>query len=238
MNKWVKTILFIVIAAILTRWIPYSSFFRNVDTMIHEFGHAIMTLLVSGKVMYIHLFADHSGVTYSTVSAELWRSLLISLAGYTSSACFAAFMFSWYRRNRIQAGLITLALVAIINLIFFVRNEFGVFWCIGFVILTVIMIMVPWEWLRQAYYLLIAFILMVESVISALTLVIIAVQQPSQAGDAANLAAVTGIPAVIWALLFVVIAGVCARFSMGSFLGGGQRSYAGRRARTGSSRRY
>ena len=235
MNKWVKTILFIALAAILTRWIPYSSFFRNVDTMIHEFGHALMTLLVSGKVMYIHLFADHSGVTYSMVSG-VGKGILISLAGYTSSALFASILFIWYRRNRIQMGLILLVLITVINLFFFVRNEFGVFWCIGFAVLTVVMIIVPWEWLRQGYYLLIAFILMSESVISALTLVLISVQQPSQAGDAANLASVTGIPSLIWAVLFIVIAGACARLSMGSFLNGKQRVNAGSRA--GSTRRY
>lgn len=237
MNKWGKTILFIVIAAVLTRWIPYSSFFRNVDTMIHEFGHAIMTLVVSGKVMYIHLFADHSGVTYSAVSGEMWRSLLISLAGYTTSACFASLLFRWYRRHRIHMGLLVMALIAIVNLIFFVRNDFGVFWCIGFIVLTVLVLLVPWQWLRHGYYLLIAFILMVESMLSALTLLLIAVQRPSQAGDAANLAAATGIPAILWALLFVLIAGICARFSMSSFLGGGQRSYARSRSRTSSFRR-
>lgn len=37
MSNWVKTILFLIGSALLTHWIP-SSFFRNLDTMVHEFG--------------------------------------------------------------------------------------------------------------------------------------------------------------------------------------------------------
>ena len=62
MSNWVKTILFLIGSAVLTHWIP-SSFFRNLDTMVHEFGHAVVTLALSGKVMYIELYSDHSGVT-------------------------------------------------------------------------------------------------------------------------------------------------------------------------------
>lgn len=88
-----KTVVFLVVAAVLTRVIPFSSFFRNVDTLVHEFGHAIVTLLVSGKVLYIHLFADHSGVTYSSAAAHSWRFILIALAGYIVSTVFAVLLF-------------------------------------------------------------------------------------------------------------------------------------------------
>ncbi|MGZ9583500.1 M50 family metallopeptidase [Paenibacillus marinisediminis] len=234
MNKWLKTLIFIVVAAVLTRWIPYSSFFRNVDTMIHEFGHALMTLVLSGKVMYIHLFADYSGVTYSTVT-DSWKFIPIALAGYTTSALFASLMFALYRRNQLKIGLIAVTLVTLVSVVFFVRNEFGVLWCIGFIVINVIAYLVPWEWLRQGYYLLIAFILMVESVISTLTILAASVTQPLQAGDAANLYNATGVHSIVWALLFVAIALVCARMSMRSFLGrGGKAGYA---TRSGGKRR-
>ena len=85
MNKWLKTILFLVASVFLTRFIPFSSLFRNLDTMIHEFGHALMTLLLSGKVLRIELYADHSGVTYSSMLTP-GRSILVSLAGYVTAS--------------------------------------------------------------------------------------------------------------------------------------------------------
>lgn len=58
MNKWLKTILLLVGSAILTRLIPFSYVFRTVDTMIHEFGHALVTLLTSGRVLAVDLDAN------------------------------------------------------------------------------------------------------------------------------------------------------------------------------------
>jgi hypothetical protein len=47
-----------LITAFLTRFIPFSEFFRNVDTLVHELSHALVTLLLSGSVMFINLYAD------------------------------------------------------------------------------------------------------------------------------------------------------------------------------------
>ncbi|MFW5437540.1 M50 family metallopeptidase [Paenibacillus apiarius] len=229
MNKWWKTIAFIAGAAILTRWIPFSSFFRNVDTLVHEFGHAIVTLILSGKVQYIHLFADHSGVTYSSVPHS-WRFIPISLAGYIISALFTVLLFYMYSRGKQQAGLITVTVLALASVLFFVRNSFGVTWCIGFIALSATIYFAPWRWLRDFYYLLVAFICLVESVLGPLFLVVASIQQPAQAGDAANLSEATLIPAVFWSLLFTVVAIACARVAMGLFFHSNRRSAAGTRS--------
>lgn len=82
MNKWLKTLLFLAGSALLTRFIPFSSLFRNLDTMFHEFGHALVTLLLSGSVLRIELYPDHSGVTYSAIAAGEGNSCI---AGRISS---------------------------------------------------------------------------------------------------------------------------------------------------------
>lgn len=211
-----KTVVFLVVAAVLTRVIPFSSFFRNVDTLVHEFGHAIVTLLVSGKVLYIHLFADHSGVTYSSAAAHSWRFILIALAGYIVSTVFAVLLFYGYARGKQQTGLMAILILTAISLLFFVRNGYGVMWCIGFLLLTAAICFCPWPWLRQGYYLLVAFIALVESVLGPVFLLILAVQNPGQAGDAANLARLTPVPAALWALLFTAVALLGARNACGS----------------------
>jgi hypothetical protein len=223
MGKWGTTIIFIVLAAVLTQWIPFSSFFRNVDTMIHEFGHALLTLILSGKVLYIHLFSDHSGVTYSSVSYS-WRFIPISLAGYIMASGFTVLLFGLYAKGKSQIGLILLSGIAALNVIFFVRNTYGVLWCIGFIICNIIVIYVPWGWLREFYFTLIAFVGLVESVLGPIYLVVTALQSPSQAGDAANLSQLTFIPAAIWALIFSITALLCARYALGYFMQGFRRS--------------
>lgn len=216
MKHWGKTVVFLVVAAVLTRVIPFSSFFRNVDTLVHEFGHAIVTLLVSGKVLYIHLFADHGGVTYSSAAAHSWRFILIALAGYIVSTVFAVLLFYGYARGKQQTGLMAILILTAISLLFFVRNGYGVMWCIGFLLLTAAICFCPWPWLRQGYYLLVAFIALVESVLGPVFLLILAVQNPGQAGDAANLARLTPVPAALWALLFTAVALLGARNACGS----------------------
>ncbi|BCG57618.1 M50 family metallopeptidase [Paenibacillus sp. URB8-2] len=215
MNNWLKTILFLAGSALLTRWIPFSSLFRNLDTMIHEFGHALVTLLLSGQVLRIELYADHSGVTYSAVQAG-FRSVLVSLAGYPSASLFALLLFYLYARGRKEWGLILAAGIALVMLVLYVRSGFGMLWLAGFAGLNIVMLFLG-KGVRKFYYLLLAFLTLEESVAGTLYLVSAALYSPSRAGDAANLAHLTGMPAVIWAALFFLFALLCAKRALGSF---------------------
>ncbi|WP_442601959.1 M50 family metallopeptidase [Paenibacillus sp. KN14-4R] len=217
LRTWGKTIAFLIGTAILTHFIPFSSFFKNVDTLIHESGHALMTLLLSGNVQYIHLFSDHSGVTLSTVSGS-WRFIPISLAGYIISALFTVLLFYLYKTNRQKQGLLILTILTTLALLLFVRNGFGVIWCIGFIVLNIATYLCTWPWLRNAYYALIAFICLVESVVGPVYLLCQSVVQPARAGDATNLAEATFLPAFVWSLLFTVVALWCASHSIRLFL--------------------
>ncbi|MEW9702272.1 M50 family metallopeptidase [Paenibacillus sp. SI8] len=219
MSNWLKTILFIIGSAVLTHMplIP-SSFFRNLDTMVHEFGHAVMTLALSGKVMYIELYANHSGVTYSSM-AKSWAILPVSLAGYFTASSFAWFLFSAYARGQQRIGLQVMTVLAVLSLILFVRNMFGVTWLIGFIVLTIIVLALTPKWLRDFYYLLIAFICLEESVFGPFSLMIYAIQSSRSAGDATNLALQTGVPAIVWAAIFTLFALWCAKQAVQAFLG-------------------
>jgi len=137
MNKWLKTILFLMASALLTRFIPFSSLFRNLDTMVHEFGHALVTLLLSGSVLRIELYANHSGVTYSAIEAG-GRAVLVSLSGYTLASLFALLLFYLYAKGRHQWGLILASTVALLMLLLYVRGGFGMIWLSGFILLNVI----------------------------------------------------------------------------------------------------
>ncbi|MCJ8011793.1 M50 family metallopeptidase [Paenibacillus sp. KQZ6P-2] len=205
-------ILLVVLTSILTRFVPFSAFFRNVDTLVHELSHALVTLVLSGKVMVIYLYSNQSGVTHS-IFAENWMSIPISLAGYIGSALFALLLFYLYAKRKEQAGLIIVMVLAAIAALLFVRNSYGLVWCIGFAILSCLVAFMAPPWLKNGYYILIAFICLVESVISPLVILKISLYNPSAAGDAANLAQVTHVPALIWSLVFVAVSLYCAKIS-------------------------
>jgi hypothetical protein len=222
MSNWVKTILFLIGSALLTHWIP-SSFFRNLDTMVHEFGHAAVTLALSGKVMYIELYQDHSGVTYSSITKQ-WAIIPVALAGYLTASLFAWFLFSAYSRGKQRLGLQVMILLSVLSLILFVRNGFGIMFLVGFIALTIIILALTPKWLSDFYYLLLAFLCLEESVFGPFSLIIYAWGNARQAGDATNLALHTGIPAIVWAIGFTLFALLCAKQAVQAFLGRNKRA--------------
>ncbi|WP_372635755.1 M50 family metallopeptidase [Cohnella sp.] len=186
------------------------------DTLVHEMCHALVTLLLSGDVRYIHLYSDQSGLTYSAYAGH-WKSIPISLAGYFGSALFALLLFFLHSRRREREGLVAIATIAVLGLALFVRNGFGAAWCAGFAVLTILVVVLSRPGLIKGYYLLVAFICLVESVISALVILSMSFYNPAAAGDATNLDRATYIPALFWGLLFAVFSLVCARSSIKLF---------------------
>ncbi|MEI7027831.1 M50 family metallopeptidase [Paenibacillus sp. y28] len=216
MGKWLLTILFLFASSVLTRWLPFSSFFRNVDTLIHEFGHAVVTLLFSGEVQYIELFADHSGVTMSMIRRG-WAQLGVGLAGYTTAALFTVLWFYLYAKGRQRQGLMLLLVISVVSLALFVRNGFGMLWLGGFIGLTLLVLIIPWRPVTNVFYLFIAFLSLEESVFGPVTLVMASLQRPGSAGDASMLAEATGVPPLIWSGVFAVFSLWCATKSLSYF---------------------
>jgi len=217
MSKWLMTVLFLAGSAFLTRLIPFSSFFRNLDTMIHEFGHAAATLLTSGRVLRIELNPDHSGVTYSTLASS-WSVFPVALSGYVIASLFALLMFYLYHKRNYKMGLILITLIAIAMLALFVHRGFGVLWLTGFVALNAIVYFLG-ETATKYYFLALSFLTLEESVAGPLFLAVHAVASPEEAGDAANLARITSIPPLVWALVFSLFSLWCAKEALGLFLG-------------------
>lgn len=218
MFSWFRAGVIFVVILILTRFVPFSSFFRNVNTLVHELAHAIAALLLQGSVMEIHLYADQSGVTLTRFQ-EGWMMIPIGLAGYIGASLFSLLLFVLYKQERLKAGLSVIALMSGLALVLFIRNGYGVVWSAGFAIITAIVAFLGPVWLQKGYYLLIAFLSLVEAVVSAFVILYLAIGSPGSAGDATNLSAATGIPAVAWGALFVAIALWCARISLSKLFG-------------------
>ncbi|WP_338130505.1 M50 family metallopeptidase [Cohnella ginsengisoli] len=135
MGKWLMTLLYLAVSVFLTRLIPFSSFFRNLDTTMHEFSHALTALLLSGQVLGIELHSDHSGVTYTRLASS-WSSLPVSMSGYIGASLFSLLLFALHRRQAQRLGLALIVAVAAVMLVLFVHGGFGMAWLAIFIALT------------------------------------------------------------------------------------------------------
>ena len=200
-----QTVIFYILltsSLVITRLPFIGKFFRVVNTLIHESGHALMALLLSGKVYRIDLFSDTSGSAI-TATKNGFSRFLVSLAGYPSSALFAYFCFYCIEQNSANYVVYILTGIAVLNLIFYVRNTYGIFWLISFLAVSVLVIYIKDAMLMIGFSLLCSLIILTDAVISGINLLIIAVKTPKTAGDAKNLNDATHLPAIIWAFLFL-----------------------------------
>ncbi|PGY14229.1 M50 family metallopeptidase [Bacillus sp. AFS031507] len=198
-----KFFLFLVFAFLLIHVPLLGNYVKVINTLIHESGHALIALF-GGNVERISLFMNSEGATYSHQSSWL-GSFITSLSGYTF-ASFMAFVSFLLIGKKKQIVLIDILLGFIgLNLIFWVRNPYGLFWLCSFAVAFLFLLIKGSQNFRDNLLLLIASILLVDSVQSAYEILFISIFQPQSAGDAANLARITGfIPAPIWGIFFFV----------------------------------
>ncbi len=194
--------LLLLVSIFLTQ-IPYlGKFFRVVNTMIHEFGHAFMALLLNGKVVSINLFSDTSGNTFTKVNGKI-SAMLVSLSGYPFSSIVAFIIFYLINNNFIILSIIIFMGFGLISLILFVRNGYGIAWLLFFLICSGIILQQNVPKVLYFWSVFNGSLLIIDSVISSLILLKISIQNPSGAGDASNLKKITHLPSWFWAFLFI-----------------------------------
>lgn len=193
-------------AAILLGRVPLiGPFFRVINTMVHETGHALTTLLFSGKVYKIELFSDLSGTTISSTKGKFAR-IIVSLIGYPFSTAMAWLMFYLLYHQQQRAVIILFTGMSLFCLIFFVRNIYGVIWLCAFIILNVAALYFLSYEIIYWIALIFSVLLLGDAVASVLLLLILSIKAPRKSGDAHSLRQLTGIHEVVWSLLFAAFA--------------------------------
>ncbi len=193
---------FALAALILSRIPVIGKFFRSTNTLIHESGHAIVTLLTSGSVLSIDLNADTSGA--ATTQSRYWLfKILIALAGYFFSSATAFLLFYLISKEKYTWVFYTFCAFAIVNLLFWVRNAYGIFWLLLFsgILGWVFYYNNPSYMYATAVFF--SGIVLFESIFSAATICWISMNDPSNSGDATSLRDFTYIPAPIWGMFFL-----------------------------------
>ncbi|WP_219834848.1 M50 family metallopeptidase [Paenibacillus sp. R14(2021)] len=189
--------------ALLIIHIPFvGPFFRIANTLIHESSHAIVALLMRGQVLRIELFANTEGVTY-TASATYAAALLTSAAGYVGSSIAALGLAVLCAKGRHAVSLWLFVILGAVNLILWVRNPFGMVWLAVFIVVLLYALRRKGKWTSALSIGLFAFVL-AESVSSSFAILWLSLNTPAGAGDAANLARETPLPAGFWGIIFML----------------------------------
>jgi hypothetical protein len=145
---------------------------------------------------------NSEGATVSSQSTWI-GSFFTSLSGYTFASFMAFLSFLLLGRNKETLLIDILLGFLFLNLIFWVRNPYGIFWICSFAVAFLLLLIKGSLRFRNYILLLVASILLVDSVQSAFEILQISILQPGAAGDAANLAQLKGvIPSPFWGLFF------------------------------------
>ncbi|WP_046181192.1 M50 family metallopeptidase [Domibacillus tundrae] len=207
-------------AAVILIYIPVAGkYFRLLNTLLHEIGHMLASLMSGGGIYHVHLFRDTSGVAYTTTSNR-FTSIFTTLAGYpfASAAAFAAYWAS--SQGYTEWLYYALFTVLAVSLLFWIRNWFGFFWIVAFLAGTAAVYRYAPETIGQKYMYLITAVLLVESVRSSWVILYLSIVSPLKAGDASALKRFTGISSRLWGLVFFVQALYFGVYLTGKFLAG------------------
>jgi len=215
-DKEVYFYLLLIISIILTRIPLIGKYFRVVNTLFHESGHGIMAMITSGKILKIELFSDTSG-SASTLSKNKFGQFLIALAGYPVSSIFAFVFFYLIYTGNYFFILYILAGITLINLIFFVRNAYGIFWLISFAAILFVIFYYGDDFIRFGTCVFFSSIILSDSLISSFLLIVISYRDSKKAGDATNLKNITHIPSIFWAVLFFLQAVIFAYLTISQY---------------------
>jgi len=195
--------LFIGLAFFTLQLPVLGNYLRNLNTLIHETGHALIALF-SGQLNTISLLINGDGITQGRQS--IWIiDFLTSASGYIFSSFMAYFSF-WLIKQKKYTILIDILLgFIVVNLILWVRNPYGLFWLASFGLLFLSLLIKGNQKLINNLLIFLASVLLVESIITAYDILVISLIHPESAGDAANLSNLSiVITPQIWGIFFFV----------------------------------
>ncbi len=211
-----------VSAALLSWWWPLAWLdypFRLLVTLVHELGHGLSALATGGRFLRFVVSPDGSGVAYT---AGGWRFVVIA-AGYLGAAAFAAGLI--LLGGSARAGRTALGVLGGVFLVAGLRYGLpSVFTDGGSGLLTLLSSLTfgalfLWVALRAdapwiAFLVhLVAFQAVLDAFSDLWVLVGLASLTPNSQNDAQAMAQLTGLPAILWALLW---GGVAIVFVVGA----------------------
>ncbi|MBA2703247.1 MAG: M50 family metallopeptidase [Blastocatellia bacterium] len=208
--------------SILLWFIPFAEVltypFRLFVTFIHEGGHALAALVTGNTVESLSIATNASGETYTT-QGGLFSQMLVSSAGYIGSMLYGVTLLVMIRRA-VTARVVLIASAVLIFLLTIIYGVFkpvasgaalsGIpFTFVAGTLLTLSLVAVARFANSRIATFFLSF-LAVQCVLNALldlkTVFFLSTPfGPSLPSDAVNMANATGIPALVWASVWIAV---------------------------------
>jgi hypothetical protein len=203
--RWWLVILAGIVALVAVGYGPSWRVVRNVVTIAHEGGHALLALLTGRKLDGIRLHSDTSGVTVSRGKPHGPGMVFTAVAGYLTPPLLGLFF-----ATLISVGRITLMLWASLALLgamlIMIRNAYGV---LSVVVTGGIIFVVSWlgdDTMRAGFAYLAAWFLLFAGARPVIELQRMRARRMAPSSDADQLAHLTGVPGLAWVGLFGFVA--------------------------------
>jgi hypothetical protein len=208
--------------------------FQLFVTFIHEGGHALAAVLTGNSVQSLSVALDTSGLTetITPVEGSFFSKMLISSAGYIGAISFGALLL-WLVRMRVKARVILVGsaviiagLTAVFGLLFPLTNfSFSPFTVVSGVAIT-LGLLAGAKYLGTAARNFLVSFLAVQCVLDALfnlrDLLFLSVGGNAQT-DAGNMAALTGVPSIFWALFWIAVSLIILSLALRAYVTGKER---------------
>lgn len=203
-----------LLLAVLPWLSPVNYSLRLLMTSVHELGHGLAAILTGGEFVRFVVFPDGSGIAHTGGG---WRFIVIP-AGYLGAALFGAILITLGRNQRqSRVALIVIgAFLFLLSLRYGIPNIFTSDWIWGLLTTTFgvifggILVWVSFKASSNWIVFLLHLIAIRAGLTSFSDLVgLIGISSDLFAGqnnDAMSMANLTFIPAIIWALLWTIIA--------------------------------
>ena len=123
---WAAAAISLVVS--LTPWAQFLLYpFKLFTTWVHESGHAVMTVLVGGRVASITIQPDTSGLTRSLIPDSRVARGLVASSGYLGAAVVGCLLMASARVEKwAQVILVTIGAFMFLTIVLWMRNPFGV----------------------------------------------------------------------------------------------------------------
>jgi hypothetical protein len=207
-------------ALALALWfVPYAEFviypLRLFVTIIHEAAHALAALMTGGSVEYIQIKPDGSGVTATRGGIGFF----ISSAGYLGTMLYGALLLLFCKRAKAAKGALgATAVLVVVTSLWLIRPLFGFGFLAGGIIGLILAAAFYFSSPRIAQFFL--GFLAVQNCLNALFDLKVLLYLSTETGartDALNLQEMTLIPAVVWVVLWGLVALVILFLTLRSY---------------------
>ena len=238
------TLLIAATISVVLWFIPFAEFltypFRIFMTFIHEGGHALAAFVTGNSVVSLSVETSGNGLTYTTKGGIL-SQVFVSSAGYLGAMAFGALLLILIRKAvaarivLLGCGLYVFALTMIYGLIkplFWLSGLSGIpFTLLAGIILSVGLVLIArFASARVATFF--VSLLAVQCVLNALfdLKILLALSSPLIGSsnvhtDALNMANATGIPAILWTIIWIAFAVGILWFAMRLYVARRESSY-------------